>query len=379
MDFKFSTQCELPFVLNLPDGPYRVALNQNNAYTITISNQLFSLNFTSNNKKYTAFGSIEQISTQLNIPEDEVAHAATKLRTVTNYSWGEKLDIVNLPQLTISLNECMQSELLRHDRKDLIGDNLQISTQREIDILTTEQLLDFETFQRQKLYARQSIPQASDRFLSALNRLIRWYMALINDPFVEEVGFHQLGATSTLGIQFAATVDGKMLESAPFVGKAPSILKSPWRPITDEIAATIQKHLDSASEPDFAAVLLRRAEHSIEITAFRNAIAEAATALEIAVARAIRRGMIKQGKSENDITSELGKTKSRFPQRAEDALRHWCGKGVLELDPVLWAQIRADRASHRNAIVHSDLEPLESETREITARFRKMAEMIFHL
>ncbi|NOJ81605.1 hypothetical protein [Myxococcus xanthus] len=376
MRFTYKLQCELPFTLCLPNETFHVALGDGPTFSLGVNNETYSLRFISNGKMSTAFASREMLLA--NFPDLQTHDFSEKMRTVVFHEEHEDIDEASLPALD-NLVECMEEDLVKQGARYDAPTALAADAKQRLADLSGPELTEFKLRHQQLFHARpKRLPLASD-FLRATNRLIRHYMVEVDDPFVEEIGLGHLALTTMLGIFIEFSVDGLVLESAPFVDKVPLVLKRPWRPITLENTLSIHKGVGAPASPDFARVLLRRAENLVERTAYRNAIAEAAAALEIVVAKSIQRAMASQGKSQSEIDTELDSTKFDFQKRAKTQLKNWRGKGASDLDPSLWTQIVSDRRNHRNAIVHSDREPSETDARDVVARFRRMAELILAL
>jgi hypothetical protein len=376
MRFTYKLQCELPFTLCLPNETFHVALGDGPTFNLDINNEAYSLRCSSNNKASTAFGTREMLFA--NFPGLQTHDVSEKMRTVVLHEEHEDIEETSLPALD-NLIERMEEDLLKQGARYDDPTALAADAKQRLADLSGPDLTEFNLRHQQLFHARPKRLPLVREFLRATNRLIRQYMVEIDDPFVEEIGMGHLALTTMLGIFIEVSVDGLVLESGPFVDKVPLVLKHPWRPTTPENILSIHKGVGAPASPDFARVLLRRAESLVERTAYRNAIAEAAAALEIVVTKSIQRAMASQGKSQSEIDTELDSTKFDFQKRAKIQLKSWRGKGAADLDPSLWTQIVSDRRNHRNAIVHSDREPSEEDARDVVARFRRMAELILAL
>jgi hypothetical protein len=377
MKIECSFQVELPFVLNLPTQGFDV-VTAGGTVRLDISNEYYVVQFWNGNDPRSAgmlLGSLADLSARTG--QQLTSPPAKKLRTVVRHDFA--VDVIENDLPTVSSDEefqAMQREVILASPEHLAKDELDQRAKAALDGLNAESRASFVLHERVRRRGQTELHRLDPYFLQALNRLIRWYAVEMQDFFVEEVGLHQLAATTTRGVLRTIAVDGRQLEAVPVVGKVPPLLHSPWMKPNAAAVTSLAGRLAAADDPDFADVLVLRARHLLERTAFRNAIAEAAASLEIAVARAIRRAMSAAGKTTADIDAELAKTKMKFPERAEVTLKSWCTKGALELDAPLWAQIKQDRTQHRNAVVHSDREPLAADAEAVVERFAKMTVLV---
>jgi len=377
MKIECSFQVELPFVLNLPTQPFDV-VTPGGSLQLHVSNDYFALEFWNGADPRSAgfaIGELADLSARAG--KQLTSPPAKKLRTVVRHDFGIEVVETDLPPLSADDEfQTMQSEVIRAVAEHMSKEDLEQRAREELDGLNAESRAAFTLRERIRRRAQAELSRVDPYFLQALNRLIRWYAVETQDFFVEEVGLHQLAATTTRGVLRTVAVDGVQIEAIPVVGKVPPLLHTPWMRPAPATVTSLQGRLAAQDDPDFADVLVLRAKHLLERTAYRNAIAEAAAALEVAVARAIRRAMHAASKTTSEIDAELAKTKMKFPERAEVTLKAWCTKGVLELDSPLWTQVKQDRTQHRNAVVHSDREPLQADAEAVVDRFAKMTDLV---
>jgi hypothetical protein len=376
MKFVLVVQAELPFMLNLDSRSFSIAVSggsvvldvDNEAHVVKVQNP------SSPEGVSMLIGGLSDLAAMLQTDAGRLP--ATKLRTVVRAQAEREVDEAALPPVPATeLTALMMSELVRSS-SPVSQDQLEAAANDTLSKMSPEHKAAFLLRERQRRYGQGALSKLQDDFVTALNRLIRWYSVDCSDFFVEEVGLHQLAATTTRGVLRTSSVDGKVIETIPVVGKIPPLMTRAWLKHPPATLATLEAHLLAADDPDFARVLVIRARHLLERTAFRNAIAEAAASLEVAVARAIRRKMNAAGKTDAQVDTELEITKMNFPQRAEHYLKKWCTYGVLELDAGLWAQLKTDRIQFRNQVVHSDREPLAAEAHDVVERSVRMTELV---
>lgn len=365
MKFELSLQVELPFVLNLPSQAFNVALPSGSNMTIEVDNDMVMVQM---QNRTSIHGRRANLAALLKVPEADLP--AEKMRTVLSHYLEEDAIEADLPAVDDpTLVDCLTRQ---HLDPTLTPEQLRKRSEDAFSQMSSQDRDALRLRERQRVFGQILVRGLTGSFLLAINRLIRWYTIDCEDFFVEEVSFHQLAGTRLLGVLHRIVVDGAQLECIPLVGKAPPIFPKPWRTHSPATITALEAHIGSMDDPDFAKVLVRRAQHLLERSAFRSAIAEAAASLEVAVARAIRKAMVGAGHSSQAVDVELAKTKMNFPQRAELTLKHWCTVGVKELDLTLWTQLLLDRTAFRNAVVHSDREPNEAEARDVVDRFTKM-------
>lgn len=377
MKIECSFQVELPFVLNLPTQGFDVA-TAGGVLRLEVSNDCYVIQFWNGNDPRSAgmvIGALPDLSARLG--QQLTSPPAKKLRTLVRHDFSIEVTEADLPGLSADDEfQTMQSEVVRTVAEHMSKEELERRARSALDALNADSRASFVLRERVRRRAQAELSRIDPQFLQALNRLIRWYAVETHDFFVEEVGLHQLASTTTRGVLRTVIVDGVQIEAIPVVGKVPPLLHTPWMRPDPAVVASLQGRLAAQDDPDFADVLVLRARHLLERMAFRNAIAEAAASLEVAVARAIRRAMTAAGKTVAEIDAELAKTKMNFPQRAEVTLKTWCAKGVIELDAALWTQVKQDRTQHRNAVVHSDREPLAADAEAVVDRFAKMTDLV---
>lgn len=378
MKIECSLEVELPFVLNLSERTFTV-LVEGQQVELAVSNERFSVGFWDGSNPRSialAMGTIADLAPRFGklIP----GPTASKLKTVISHTFAMDVEDGELPSVPDEdLVAVVQGDLVTPS--DPPQQDLESVAKKVVADLSADDLASFRRREQGKRRAREELSNREQLYLQALNRLIRWYAVKTGDFFVEEVGYHQLAATITRGVLRTVSLDGVQVESIPLVEKVPPLVKSPWMRPSPSVVAELETSLQAAADPDFADVLALRAKHLLERTSYRSAIAEAAASLEVAVARAIRSAMVAAGKTSAEIDAELDQTKMNFPKRAEETLKAWCVQGTIELDSTLWTQVKVDRKAHRNAVVHSDREPLRSDAEDVVARFTNMTKLVRQL
>jgi hypothetical protein len=140
-----------------------------------------------------------------------------RLRTVVELS-----DEVEIPNNELHVPS--RDELVKEAARQLIikgtrssGDQLMSEAKAALEKQPKDAQQKFTHMVATKLTAERRVPARVAVFQSALNTLIRLYMASFNDPFVEEVSFHQLGGTITAGITKFACRENTADDARPMV------------------------------------------------------------------------------------------------------------------------------------------------------------------
>ena len=223
MRFICTEQCELPFVLNLPDGVYQVDLN-GTAYELEIVHGQFAVHA----GKMFAVGLPEFLRSQFGAEFDRAYKQP--LRTVARHISTVKVQESGLPSVTdAEVSQDMLSVVQGEDPGKYAGktDDLNKEAQRRLSSMLPEDLAAFRLrAAKMRVAHRMGNP---DDFLTALNTLIRRYMQQFNDFFVEEVTYHQLAAQTPLtGVFVHVVCDSEVLHNHGRIGKAPPIMFRPW-------------------------------------------------------------------------------------------------------------------------------------------------------
>lgn len=375
MHFRLLLQVELPFVVNLPSQKYTVLVSPGRTFELDLDNECHAAGIPTQRGDALLLGRLADMSATLSAYSGGLVRLS-KLRTVVSHTIEIDAAPGDLPPAPPDLMPTIQRELLLAGHTHATPEESREAAEGVLLTLPPEQQADLRLREQQLAYARQQMADTDEDLILAVNRLIRWYSTVAEDFFVEEVGLHQLASTTTKGVLRSIFVDNRQLECVPVVGKVPPLMRSPWMRLPQATVDVIAAKVAQVDDPDFVKVLEKRARYLLERTAFRNAVAEAAAALEVSIARAIARKMRAALKTDAEIDAELESTNMNFPRRAEVTLKNWCGRGTQDLDNAAWTQIKVDRKNVRNAVVHGDREPSKAEAEEVVERFLGMTALV---
>jgi len=301
------------------------------------------------------------------------------LRTVVRHTSEVEVAEVDLPAVTeADTLEDVQAAIIGESPMKYSGksDELRNEAQRRIDELSPEEKSEL-LLRTAKLRASRRIPDA-DLFVSAMNSLIKLYMQIFNDFFVEEVTLHQLAAQSPLtGVFITLSCDGEMLQHYSHVGKVPPIMRKPWRSHPANEVDQFKAALKQGETADSVKLLEVRARGFLERGATRSAIIEGSAALDLSVSRKLRAGFVSQGMSSSDIDDTL-KAEIRFKERANRLMReaHRAGKGVSDIDNGLYTTVLGHREQYRHGIAHADVEPARSDADQALQDFQRLRNLV---
>ena len=379
MKFIHKQFAELPFVLNIPADTYIVRVDNTIDLPVRVHHNLYA----------GAPGAIEYPA-PVAIGEKQALIAA--LSHNATYSMLQLHTVVSIEKETIlspaDLHAPTQDELVDEYTRKLImqrpvsgadsstGDVLRGEARDQLAALGTEESERFRRGAMMRLTARKLYPHSEgDQFLRAINRLLRAYMADIEDFFAEEVTLHQVGGTTPRGVLRITECDGIVVDSVNLIGKIPPAMRQPWFVHSSDRVVEMKAHLAAGGEPDAVTLLSTRSKGLLERGAYRSAIIEAGAALETAVARRIVRDMVASGTPETDALKYLHENQ-RFSDRCKIILKSTSGKSIPELDNTLWARVVQHRDDYRHKIAHSDREPSRQDAENVVGDFLRLAKLV---
>lgn len=372
--FTRNTQGELPFTLNLPDGPYPVVLEES-PFPLLIRQGWLAVAVNSTSM---IAGSESSLKSDLGDRWDTVYKH--ELRTVVQHKQvvdlpREELPTPNDEQLFVA----MQQHLMRNSPGDVGGpEALQEAARQTIDKLTPEVRSQFIGDTSVRLAADKLFPARDvDRFCRAVNTLVRQYMVRFNDFFVQEVSESLFSNTAFRGILVATYFGNQELDHCRHVGgRVPFIIRRPWLEYPADEVERFRLSLTSNPEPDPVGLLSIRARSFLMRGGFRSALIEASAAFDLCLVRKIRDGYLAKGKTDAEIDAILNEMNNRrLDARAKKVLKDATGKSAAELDPPLWERF-VNHRNRRGGVAHSSTEPTESDATNGVEDMLKLTQLI---
>jgi hypothetical protein len=354
-----SAEGELPFVLNLPEGCFRVDVN-GLIYPLEILQGRFAV---ADNTESMLVGTAEELRSRLANRWDTLYKH--QLRTIVRHGDEVHLSREELPtpdenQLFVAA----QQHIMRHNAGDHGGPaQLEESARRALTELGAKDRAGFVVDTSVRLAADRLFPnQDVETFCRAVNVLVRLYMAMFNDFFVQEMAESLFSGTAFHGIYVATFCNGQHLDNCRHAGgRFRFILRRPWLEHTPEVIEQFRTRLESNPEPDPIALLSVRARSFLMRGGFRSALIEARASFDLCLARKIREGFLAKGKTDPEIDSILNQQDNRrLDQRAKKVLKQAVGKSAAELDQPLWKRFIAHQ-TRRGGVAHTAVEPSEEE------------------
>ena len=373
MKIDCTEQIELPFMLNLPSGVYRVG-GVATPYLLHVAQEQI-VGYLEDGRF--AIGTAVTIKQQLG-EQIKVAHWQP-LRTLVAHTTSIELAEADLPLLDEKeLHQAMQSRIIGESPTTFANrtEDLEAEATKRLSELDKEASGEFLRAESVREYARRLAN--AELFVANLNRLIRLYMAQFNDFFVEEVTLHQLASNTPLrGVFTFVACDGKPVHFYGHVGKIPPIMFKQWQNYPEPNLQKFGKLLESGQQPDAIDLMSVRSRNCLEKGAYRSAIVEASAALDLALSSKIREGLKAKGQSDTDISEMLRKRENQgFADRAKGILQSATGTTVPALDNTLWAEVSKHRTAIRQGVTHSNAEPEKAEAEKVVNDFLRLAQLI---
>ena len=371
MQFHCFEQCELPFMLNLPTDTY-VTVVDGVTHNLEVSQGEVAM-YLPDGRMGVGFHNV--LKQRLGA-DAEQAHVQ-RLRTVVRHVTMVEVEETGLPPVT-------NDDLFNDMQADIVGESpgayggrthvLKAEARRRLDAKQPDEMTAYRLRAAKLRFARK-IP-TPDRFLTALNALIRLYMQRFDDFFVEEVTLHQLASQAPLmGIYVHIDCDGELVKRYGHVGKAPPIMRDPWLSHSQDKIDLFKKDLETGCTPNSADLLEVRAKSLLERGATRSAIVEASAALDLTVSRKLREGYAKQGKTQLEVDSIL-KGEINFKERANRLMQEATKKRVGDLDTKLYMEVLKHRDNFRHGIAHADVEPNLNEAMQVIKDFASLRKVV---
>jgi hypothetical protein len=381
MKFKVLFTNELPFMIHLPNGEYKIKTEINNIEKIinlNLSDKHFRLyitpfaerDFSFNNFYEGEAEELERTVIQHKLPN----YAFQPLKSYISFVAEEEKDFTQQEFDEVDKEKMIERlKALIPGNRDIDPANLPQIAEDHYNKMNQDQLMELKTNYLVNHYINKLTLGNIYFYHTALNNFIRQYAYVRQDFFVEPLTVHTLEGT-----WIREYVNGQYYNVIRFAGKAPTVLLyQKWMP---EISATdldtLNDRLLNNIKISSTNSLILVARNLSERGEFRSAVIESSAALEIAVEEKITEVLVSQGKSDEEIDDYLEKTKTNFNQRCDWQLKQCTGKSFVNDNPTLWGEIDNHRKIYRHKIAHSTVMPDEKTTAEIITDFESAIKYI---
>lgn len=378
MKFMSMMTNELPFMLELPNGIYKVKTSDR-VVDIGIDSDMYNLyvarfpEFSGKQRYVGEKDELQKIITNNNISNYAFGDCKTfvSLRCYSEKEFSEEdfANITNEQCIEKMKSNMIQQKMEYYDAEDLslkANEAFSRASVEEISSLKQQILIEVEF----------SILHRIDAYYEALNMIIRQYCYLRKHFWVHKVDENILEGTVVQDY-----LDGKFYSTITRAGLAPSILPSKKK--FPEISTENREELDQKlllNTPipveDELILVARTLWYRLE---YRSAIIESSAALEVAVEKKLIEKMKLQGKDYTFIEDELKKTETNFYMRCNVFLKRYTGKSFVFDNVALWNIVDQHRKNHRHKIAHSDAAPDRETTNTVNDDFEKAIRYIVAL
>ena len=355
---------ELPFVLNVPEGEYSVAVG-GDVVTLHIGHERGALGLG---------GSKQSIVRVCDVGVEDLPRL-TLLRTLVEHREQRTVDVGEVvPATEEQLVQAIARQLITSYATTLGGPTLVAEAAANLDALGPTERAVLATRTARQHHAGKLFRVAShESFLAAINALVRHYMVELQDHFAEEVVLHHLACTWSGGVLQVLDCEGDFLDSVHYSGKIPPVMRRPWLIHPPDRIERLKASLASGAAPDPIDLLAVRAQSLLERGATRSAVIEASAALESAVARRLRAGLLARGLTEHEAATKLQNTQRRFSDRCKSLMMEVVGKSLAAVDASLWQRVVNHRDNYRHKVTHDDTEPPPQAAQEAVKDFVALA------
>jgi hypothetical protein len=371
MDFTCSILCELPFMLNLPNGFYTVLVD-GGPYDLEVLQEQIAAHFGPRNF---AVGAPATLRQQFRERFDS-AHKQP-LRTIVRHTFIVTTDESSLPVVTDNdVLDDLQSAIIGENPLRFAGDKpgLEREARQRRDSLAADERARQTLLTAKRRFSRTLAD--TDKYLVGVNSLIRLYMQRFNDFFVEEIAAHHLASREAIqGIYVMITSADELILHYGDIERLPPIMRRPWLNHPQNRIDEFKHDLRSGLAPDSISLLGVRARSFFQRGAYRSSIIEASAALDLSVSRKLWEGFKYQGKVDADIDVML-RSNVRFEDRAKSMLRDATGTTAALIDNTLWSRVVGHRSKFRHGIAHADAEPPKGEAEQVVNDFILLASLI---
>lgn len=375
MKFMSMMTNELPFMLELPNGIYKV----NTAIglvDIDVNSDMYNLYIArfpelSGKQKYVGEkNELQKIITNKNISN----YAFDDCKTFVSFRcYGEK-EFSDEDYSGISEEQCIEkTKSILIQQKVEYADTEELTTkahkyffqssEEEIFSLKQQILIEREFLKLHNVYA----------YYEALNKIIRQYSYLRKHFWV-----HKIDENILEGTLVQDYLDGKFYSTITHAGLVPSILpsKKKYPEVTDEEKMILDNRLEHDFQIPIEDELILVARSLWYRLEYRSAIIESSAALEVAVEKKLVKKMKAQGKDDTFIEDELKKTETNFNQRCNIFLKRYTGQSFVNDNATLWQTIDQHRKNYRHRIAHSSINPDRETTETVINDFEKAIQYI---
>jgi hypothetical protein len=307
--------CELPFMLNLPNGPYQVPVD-GASFELQMLNGLVAIHFDQGSY---AVGAPQHLRTQV---ENYERFYRQPLRTVIR---NEITHVVLDDQLpTVGDAELLEDLRVDMSRPAAFGQPPVAVTDADVSARLGDMPGDERERRRRNgaamRYGRSRMRPAHEEFLAAINSLIRLYMERFGDTFVETIAIDHVAAMSPMhGVMRQIFVGGQLIDFSGIVGAIPPVMRGVWANYPEPQVTQFRTDLGAGVLPD-----------SIKL---------------------------------------LG-------VRAKELLKDATGQSAAAFDNTIWTRVGEHRKTHRQGASHSDAEPSSAEAGQVVNDFLWLADKV---
>lgn len=378
MKFMSMMTNELPFMLELPNGIYKIKTS-NGVVNIEINSDMYNLHLarfaeSAGKKKYVG----EKARLQEIIEDEKLSnYAFDKCKTfISCRSYSEK------EFSTADFDEVSNEDCLEKVKTNLILQHIDYTDSEDLNEKANESLAGFSEADVSNIKNQILIEREFSKlhnvysYYEAVNKLINQYSYLRKHFWV-----HKIDENILEGTLVQDYLDGRFFSSITRAGLAPSILPSTKK--FPEITEAEKDILSSRLESDFCTpieddliLVARSLWYRLE---YRSAIIESSAALEVTVEKKLVEKMKAQGKDDVFIETELAKTETNFHQRCDVFLKRYTGQSFVSDNSALWQTIDQHRKNYRHKIAHSSITPDEAITETIINDFEQAIRYICSL
>ncbi|WP_425449851.1 hypothetical protein [Dethiothermospora halolimnae] len=375
MRFEVKMFNELPFMVELKDGDYRVKTDTYD-YKFKISSDYYKLivaPFPEKADDRVYYGDKEELL-NIVVQNQFSNYAFSKSKTFIETSIIEEVEIADN-----DIEQVSDEEGISQVTTQLLINKVKYNNTEELNKIAKEYYNDLNDEEKISLKLRVYQKKRLNRLVNiydyydALNRFIELYSYTRKLFWIEKLNENTLEGT-----QILQYVDGKYFDTFRFGGLAPSIItnKKLFPDLTDDLHEQFHNRLDTGFEVPIDEKMLIVARSLWYRCEYRSAIIESSAALEIAVEKKLVEKMKVQGISQSDIEKELAKTETNFRQRCDVFLKKYTGKSFEHDNNALWIVIDNHRKNYRHKIAHSDVIPDKEITETIIKDFEEAIQYI---
>lgn len=371
-DFSQRLIAELPFILNVPEGPYDVWTPAGNQVVHVRHRQYAASDAYFDRAGSLAIGPKEDLLAQF--PEEN--RSLIGLRSVIEQHFQVVVAEANLSGANEqALVDAIARTLVVEKASHNVGPALLAEAAVRLNEMAPAKRGALARATQLELTAKDIFPATlADDFVRTLNSFVRHYMVVVGDPFVEEVTLQQLAGTVVGGILVLTHCDGHVISSITTVGKIPPIMRRPWFDHGAVKIQTLRQQIAAGAAVDAIQLLAIRARMMLERGAYRSAIIEASSAMEFAIERRIVDAIVAGGQTEAAASAYL-KQNQRFSDRCKAIFKARVGFAIPERDNLLWGRVVNHRDNLRHKIIHSNEEPSADDAKKAVEDFTALAEL----